>query len=838
MDDLFQAMEDRSLGGPIFDARFEIEWDLLGFLRRQKYDAALEIAVERAITLTGSAKNAQAMTCLDYMSQTWPVIGEEIVKVLQKALKATSLSCKTRLSDGTELEISLQSAKAKILARGSRAALTELCEQFAWLGAALGPSPEDTSQPSTVWLATPVVSAFNSGELHTNPPSITVRIRFSTRSIPNGSLAHGACWHALFHHPVVVNGFPIRSRRNGERGLEASTALMGALAEARYVSQYAETLVLKGFCSMLVPTAHTETSITWHYVYNKDLSWLPYSGFRRECPEVVANDVLDSDMLNAGNKRNFVGWASSISRNLGTETALYQEIRPAGAPESSTRVASEKKLTISVSKLFGTSDSFVRGQRDKSIISSSASYTGQVYAARRIPVLLYDVATKRGWLVDGASALLHIARSQVEHPPFRDVSHFNDRAVNKRISFKHPDARGGPEAASHTLTDEDNQRHIIIREFDRYEEDTKGKPKEKMSYRCFKDIVSATWDTFDKIYSAQDELKKSAKQQLKNPFQKGIEGYEFMGIVSPHGPLTRRKVNLHTNGAEWSEFVARINAITLFGRNFGEIYEPTAEANLCSPWRTVPVDQEYLTVPVSLLKELKEYTWEDGKIEEDSPELVKHVLWTPSEDAFKQCGGKTDECTREPDDHVQQLTKVSRTASGFFEIARQKGSAHEEDYLPMKNGAVIFGKSSRLIHSRPTNSGYDSSQAGSLHTEAAERNGSSSMMAFAHAGIRSTSTFQERDDDETSGMSSPRAMSPLSGGERPFTGLESSRIGSLPASSEASASEPTLASQTAQQSPAPAATRKRTHRKALKLREALLKFRTWKQKIRPRATVK
>lgn len=96
MDDLFQAMEDRSLRGPVFDARFEVEWDLLGFLRRQKYDAPLEIAVERAITLTGSAKNAQAMTCLDYMSQTWPVIGEEIVKVLQKALKATNLSCKSK----------------------------------------------------------------------------------------------------------------------------------------------------------------------------------------------------------------------------------------------------------------------------------------------------------------------------------------------------------------------------------------------------------------------------------------------------------------------------------------------------------------------------------------------------------------------------------------------------------------------------------------------------------------------------------------------------------------------------------------------------------------------
>ena len=81
---------------PVFVTSFDMDWDLPDFLRAQEYDTTLEIAFERAITLTGFGNSAQALSCADYMCQTWPSSGCEVVRALQKALTSPTLSCSGR----------------------------------------------------------------------------------------------------------------------------------------------------------------------------------------------------------------------------------------------------------------------------------------------------------------------------------------------------------------------------------------------------------------------------------------------------------------------------------------------------------------------------------------------------------------------------------------------------------------------------------------------------------------------------------------------------------------------------------------------------------------------
>lgn len=80
----------------VFRAIFEIDWGLPDFLTSQEYGTTLEIAVERAITVTGSGSNAQALSCMDYMCQTWPSSGREVVCMLQMALVSPNLSCSSK----------------------------------------------------------------------------------------------------------------------------------------------------------------------------------------------------------------------------------------------------------------------------------------------------------------------------------------------------------------------------------------------------------------------------------------------------------------------------------------------------------------------------------------------------------------------------------------------------------------------------------------------------------------------------------------------------------------------------------------------------------------------
>ena len=101
---------------PVFEVRLNIDWNLPNFLRDQEYDGRnLDVALEHAITITGTDTTAQALNCISYMSQTWPLSGCEVVRALQKALSSTDLSYSSKQSHSTiqifTQSISLSSAQ-------------------------------------------------------------------------------------------------------------------------------------------------------------------------------------------------------------------------------------------------------------------------------------------------------------------------------------------------------------------------------------------------------------------------------------------------------------------------------------------------------------------------------------------------------------------------------------------------------------------------------------------------------------------------------------------------------------------------------------------------------
>lgn len=61
-------------------------WDPTTFISEQEYSEERTMAMERAITLTGTLRSAQALPCLQYMRQTWPTNGEQILRLIQKLM--------------------------------------------------------------------------------------------------------------------------------------------------------------------------------------------------------------------------------------------------------------------------------------------------------------------------------------------------------------------------------------------------------------------------------------------------------------------------------------------------------------------------------------------------------------------------------------------------------------------------------------------------------------------------------------------------------------------------------------------------------------------------------
>jgi hypothetical protein len=71
-------------------AVFYVNWDPIAFATEQQYEDIADRALCEAITLTGSENNAQALTTEQYMCQTWPMGGKEILGLIMKAVALNS----------------------------------------------------------------------------------------------------------------------------------------------------------------------------------------------------------------------------------------------------------------------------------------------------------------------------------------------------------------------------------------------------------------------------------------------------------------------------------------------------------------------------------------------------------------------------------------------------------------------------------------------------------------------------------------------------------------------------------------------------------------------------
>ena len=70
-----------------YKATFELDWDPLSFVKEQQYTESPDEALGRAITLTGSSNDAQALTPREYLYQTWPATGKHMMQLVTDVIR-------------------------------------------------------------------------------------------------------------------------------------------------------------------------------------------------------------------------------------------------------------------------------------------------------------------------------------------------------------------------------------------------------------------------------------------------------------------------------------------------------------------------------------------------------------------------------------------------------------------------------------------------------------------------------------------------------------------------------------------------------------------------------
>ncbi|KAF2494968.1 hypothetical protein BU16DRAFT_462498 [Lophium mytilinum] len=639
-----------------YKATFELDWDPWEFVKEQQYSETIEKALENAVTLTGCPNDAQALTTKAYLRQTWPATGSQVMQLVKDLVqKPKGHVVNTTLPDGTEIGIGASQSeiprrKVIVKAVGVADSVTEIAQQFAWLGAALRSSSFD----SGVAVCSPFVQNTRVGsttaQFQSRLVELSCNIDFPIQLLANEEALPGQCWHGMFRNPVMVQGFPISTKHAHELGLEMPLNMIAKLTAADYANEFDSRVFIKGYSAMLVATRVAKDLMIWHYLYNRSGKWISY----------LDNHIPKSDdisLLQLDSSRHVVGWSSDCSYYAGAKDAQYsidgtglRKPRPGGLLE---------KLNVSGGKWLSVGMSIAVGVRDVPSHLPRNGYIPSLKLLHTKYVVLWDEAVKKGWLVNGTSALLHLVRASL------DISATDSFASRFLFdpSKMHNASEYNPRSAIEVLINEENMRlPIYPGEIEASEEEEKKQRgheieesttlKSKKNSYLFVDLVKEHYNILFHIIEHQTRAAGENGIKIKVRVRKHLEGWDFLDVAKGRD-FHPRVATLNALGYGWVDFVRSIGAVTLLGRGFGDIIKPTEFPGMCPRWNSLPPARYYLAASVVDLKEIMS---EFGSKWLDPPEPVHGLVWHCPGDVVATCqcsGGRFRRLFKNHNDPVQ-----------------------------------------------------------------------------------------------------------------------------------------------------------------------------------------
>ncbi|KAI8949399.1 hypothetical protein F4801DRAFT_603341 [Xylaria longipes] len=234
----------------------------------------------------------------------------------------------------------------------------------------------------------------------------TAESGFQLRPRSTGEIPNGQCWSYLFANPVIAQGFPILQRAEPDSGLEIPLELMTALTATRYLNTFNSNVFIKGFNTMLVPVKQSGDLLVWHLLYSQN----PSERISYLSPDLECTDIKMTDLSKF---RHILGWCADATSIVGTTRATY-DIERSHLPRAHSHHMLEK-VEISAGQFVTGTAAFTLGNREKPVHISRFGFLTKLQWISSKHMVLWDEGGKRGWLVNGASVLLHILRASLAH---------------------------------------------------------------------------------------------------------------------------------------------------------------------------------------------------------------------------------------------------------------------------------------------------------------------------------------------------------------------------------------------------------------------------------------
>ncbi|KAI9155360.1 hypothetical protein HJFPF1_07942 [Paramyrothecium foliicola] len=652
-------------------AIFDLEWDPRAFLAEQSYETYE--ALLRAITITGTEDDAQALTAEQYIFQTWSAeAGDNNNNLLNLILEVVSMQepytgKSSTLDIGATVEVRYRKDTVYVTATGYSESLAEVAQQLGWLGAALRTSP----RASVVATCSPNIRLVDTKLSRTR-----FAFAFETKLLASQRGKPGQCWHTMFKAPVIVVGYPIRAKSHEKTGIEMPLNLMGALVGSERVVEFFHNVYIKGFAAMLCAAKVCGDLLIWHYYRNDNNERVSYLEALYTMERVVS-------FQEAQRLRHIIGWCSDCSVHTGAADAIYKVERSRLPRPHATMLLD--KATISGGMFIRGGLSFAMGVRDGSPHLLRNSYIPKLQWIAKRYVVLWDEAVKKGWLVNGTSALLHVVRASLEHYRTDDFSTaFQFNPTRMRNASGHM-----PNSAVEVLINEDNRALVLYHgniERSREDETTrKGKSvetsisyKEKQGNFLFEDLVEQHYNALEQIIEHQRRVGGRNGVDMKMRLRKHLEGWDFAEVATGLDP-DPRVATLDSIGYGWVDFIRSIEAVTLMGKGFGELIQPAHFRGMCPRWGQLPIGRYYLAVTMFDMQRIVENFGDESA---EPLKATENLIWHCAGEAVAPC-----QCQR----GARLLLRHHDPVQAFYPTTAKR-------FLPLRGlaelssqGAVVFG---------------------------------------------------------------------------------------------------------------------------------------------------
>ncbi|KAL1626919.1 hypothetical protein SLS54_002457 [Diplodia seriata] len=455
---------------------------------------------------------------------------------------------------------------------------------------------------------------------------------------------------------------------------------MARLIDTRRIDVFDGRFFLKGFSSMLVPTAQFGDLVLWHHIYNK-------SGDRISYLNADVDHLRGIDRSQLEQARHVVGWSSEIRCLAGAADAKFG-IERSRLPQTGSGCVLEK-VSISGGKFVTGSVGIGIGIRDKPVHIQRNGYISRLQWISQRYVVFWDVQAKRGWLVNGTNALLHIVRASIHHNKSDD---FETLFLLDPKSIKEADIAHTTKSAIDVLTDQNNMMLELYPDKPQQEIKTVHKrtvggsqdppseavTEDKRTFYRLQDRVDEIYNVLEKIIDHQVDAAGQSGVKLSARARKHLEGWDFKDLATNRDPVYPRVAKLSTMGYGWVDFTRAIQAITLFGKEFGELIQSEGLSNQCKKWKHVPEGRYYLVAAVSDMRKIMDL---DGDPDANPLKVCESLIWYNPVNPF----GPPCLCKQGP--HAKHSDPVQT----FF-------PSHMRSILPKKpivklgtRGGVIFG---------------------------------------------------------------------------------------------------------------------------------------------------